>query len=253
MQHLSTDALAALALGESDSRAEHLESCAQCRAELTALRATAERFRAAHVASLDPPAGVWDRILADIGGDSADATAVEADDRPVEAGDRPAGTAPESRMPTGDLVRRRRRRFGVGALVAACAASAVVAASLAVLLVTQVGGDPRSTDLANAALEPLTTAVSPARAEVIERDGQRLLVVDADALPTVDGYLDVWLLDADAQQMVSLGVMDATSTELALPADLDLEAFPVVDVSVEPYDGDPTHSGESIWRGALDL
>ncbi|MGC5077910.1 anti-sigma factor domain-containing protein [Agrococcus sp. DT81.2] len=253
MPHLSTDALAALALGEADARAEHLESCVQCRAELTALRATAERFRAAHVPALDPPAAVWDRILADIGGDSADATAVEADDRPVEAGDRPTGTEHASRMPTGDLVRRRRRRFGVGALVAACAASAVVAASLAVLLVTQVGGGPRSTDLAGAALEPLTTAVSPARAEVIERDGQRLLVVDADALPTVDGYLDVWLLDADAQQMVSLGVMDATSTELALPADLDLEAFPVVDVSVEPYDGDPTHSGESIWRGALDL
>jgi anti-sigma-K factor RskA len=249
MQHLSTDALAALALGEPDARAEHLESCAQCRAELTALRATAARFRAAQIAPLDPPAAVWDRILADIGADAAG----EAEGH-VEAADRPAGAAvPASRMPSGDLVPRRRRRFGVGALVAACAASAVVAASLAVLLVTQVGGGSPSTDLADAALEPLTSAVSPARAEVIERDGQRLLVVDADALPTVDGYLDVWLLDADAQQMVSLGVMDATSTELALPADLDLAAFPVVDVSVEPYDGDPTHSGESIWRGALEL
>ncbi|MFA4840512.1 MAG: anti-sigma factor [Agrococcus sp.] len=251
MQHLSTDALAALALGESDARAEHLESCAQCRAELTALRATAERFRAAQIAPLDPPAAVWDRILADIGADPAH----QADpaEGQTEADDRPDATAvATSRMPSGDLVPRRRRRFGIGALVAACAASAVVAASLAVLLVTQVGG-PRSTDLADAALEPLTSAVSPARAEVIERDGQRLLVVDADALPTVDGYLDVWLLDADAQQMVSLGIMDATSTELALPAGLDLEAFPVVDVSVEPYDGDPTHSGESIWRGALEL
>lgn len=244
MQHLSTDALAALALGESDARAEHLESCAQCRAELTALRETAERFRAAQIAPLDPPAAVWDRILADIQSETG-----EPDATPGVA-ERPAGVA--SRMPSGDLVRRR-RSFGVGALVAACAASAVLAASLAVLLVTQVGGGPRSTDVAGAALEPLTSAVSPARAEVVERGGQRLLVVDADALPTVDGYLDVWLLDADAQQMVSLGVMDATSTELALPADLDLAAFPVVDVSVEPYDGDPTHSGESIWRGALEL
>lgn len=261
MQHLSTDDLAALALGESDARAEHLESCAQCRAELTALRETAARFRAAQIAPLDPPAGVWDRILADIGADApatsgAPGTAATAGVEPaVEPASRPTEDvgAHASRMPSGDLVRRRRRRFGVGALVAACAASAVLAASLAVLVVTQVGGAPRSTDLAGASLEPLTTAVAPARAEVIERDGQRLLVVDADALPTVDGYLDVWLLDADAQQMVSLGVMDAASTELALPADLDLAAFPVVDVSIEPYDGDPTHSGDSIWRGALEL
>lgn len=261
MQHLSTDDLAALALGESDARAEHLESCAPCRAELTALRETAARFRAAQIAPLDPPSGLWDRILADIGADAPATSgapgiaatpgvepAVEPEPRPTED----VG-AHASRMPSGDLVRRRRRRFGVGALVAACAASAVLAASLAVLVVTQVGGASRSTDLAGASLEPLTTAVAPARAEVIERDGQRLLVVDADALPTVDGYLDVWLLDTDAQQMVSLGVMDAASTELALPADLDLAAFPVVDVSIEPYDGDPTHSGDSIWRGALEL
>lgn len=251
MQHLSTDALAALALGESDARAEHLDSCEQCRAELTALRATADRMRAAHVAPIDPPAGVWDRILTDIAPDGA--AAPEAGAQAALASPAPDAAPPAARMPDGDLVRRRRRRFSAAALLAACAGSAVLAASLAVLIVTQSTGAPRSTDLANAALEPLTTAVSPARAEVVERDGQRLLVVDADALPTVDGYLDVWLLDADAQQMVSLGVMDAASTELALPADLDLAAFPVVDVSIEPYDGDPTHSGDSIWRGALEL
>ncbi|MGM1028425.1 MAG: anti-sigma factor domain-containing protein [Actinomycetota bacterium] len=250
MQHLPTDALAALALGESDARAEHLETCSQCRAELTALRETADRYRAAHIAPLEPPAGVWDRILADIASEEAAAAPGPAVERPTaDTGD----AAPAQRMPTGDVVRRRRRRFSARALIAACAGSAVLAASLAVLIVTQVGGAPRSTAFANAALEPLTSTVSAARAEVVERDGQRLLVVDADALPTVDGYLDVWLLDADAQQMVSLGVMDASSTELALPADLDLAAFPVVDVSIEPYDGDPTHSGNSIWRGALEL
>lgn len=260
MQHLSTDALAALALGESDASAQHLESCAACSAELAALRATAERFRASHITPVQPPAGVWDRILADIASEGAPVDAVEPraavtlDAEHEAAADRTAAApAAAPRMPTGDLVRRRRRRFGAGALIAACTASAMLAASLAVLIVTQVGGAPRSTDVANAALEPLTSTVSAARAEVIERDGQRLLVVDADALPTIDGYLDVWLLDADAQQMVSLGVMDSASTELTLPADLDLAAFPVVDVSIEPYDGDPTHSGDSIWRGALEL
>ncbi|MCR8672064.1 anti-sigma factor, partial [Agrococcus sp. HG114] len=134
---------------------------------------------------------------------------------------------------------------------AACAASAAVAATLAVVVVAQLDRGPRPTEVAAAVLDPLSPSVSTARAEVIERDGQRLLVVDADALPQTDGYLDVWLLDAQAQQMVSLGVMDSTTAQLALPADLDLAAFPIVDVSVEPYDGDPTHSGDSIWRGAL--
>ncbi|ROR66310.1 anti-sigma factor [Agrococcus jenensis] len=243
MQHLSTDALTALALGESDASAEHLTTCAHCRAEVSSLRVAADRFRAADVSPVEPPAAVWDRIAADI------AALDEPVPAPIGQPAAPSTRASATRSP--DVARH--RRFSGRALIAACAASAVVAASLAVLLVTQLGGGPRSTDVAGAVLEPLGSSVAPARAEVIERDGQRLLVVDADALPTVDGYLDVWLLDADAQQMVSLGVMDAASTELALPADLDLAAFPVVDVSVEPYDGDPTHSGDSIWRGALEL
>lgn len=244
MQHLSTDALTALALGESDASAEHLATCAHCRAEVSSLRDAADRFRAADIWPIEPPAAVWGRIAADIAALDEPAAA------PIAQPATPSARATAStRSP--DVARR--RRFSGRSLIAACAASALVAASLAVLLVTQLGGGPRSIDIAGAVLEPLGSSVAPARAEVIERDGQRLLVVDADALPTVDGYLDVWLLDADAQQMVSLGVMDAASTELALPADLDLAAFPVVDVSVEPYDGDPTHSGDSIWRGALEL
>jgi hypothetical protein len=40
--------------------------------------------------------------------------------------------------------------------------------------------------------------------------------------------------------------------EFELPADLDLEQFPIVDVSVEPLDGVPTHSGVSVARGELE-
>ncbi len=36
-----------------------------------------------------------------------------------------------------------------------------------------------------------------------------------------------------------------------VPDDVDLDRFDVVDVSVEPDDGDPTHSGASILRGDL--
>jgi hypothetical protein len=38
-----------------------------------------------------------------------------------------------------------------------------------------------------------------------------------------------------------------------LPENLDVGEFPVVDVSNEPIDGDPTHSGDSIVRGVLEV
>ncbi|WP_405217064.1 anti-sigma factor [Agrococcus sp. Ld7] len=253
MEHLSNEQLTALALGHEAEHA-HAATCGACRAEIASLRHAADRYRAADVPALAPPAGIWDRIAADIA-ESEDLEETEDAAAPVEPA---AGVADEptpAHREASHVVRRRRRRFSGGALLAACAASAAVAASVAVLLVSQLGADPRTTDVANAVLDPLESSVSvaPARAEIVERDGQRLLIVDADALPEVDGYLDVWLLDEQAQQMVSLGVMDAESTQLTLPPGLDLATYPIVDVSIEPNDGDPTHSGNSIWRGALDL
>jgi hypothetical protein len=32
---------------------------------------------------------------------------------------------------------------------------------------------------------------------------------------------------------------------------MDMEVFPVVDISVEQFDGDVTHSADSVVRGAL--
>ena len=36
-----------------------------------------------------------------------------------------------------------------------------------------------------------------------------------------------------------------------LPAGMDMQAFPVVDISVEQFDGDVTHSADSVVRGTL--
>jgi len=40
-------------------------------------------------------------------------------------------------------------------------------------------------------------------------------------------------------------------TAYDLPDALDPHAFPIVDVSVEPADGVPAHSGVSVLRSAL--
>ena len=79
-------------------------------------------------------------------------------------------------------------------------------------------------------------------------------VVQASGLPATDGYYEVWLLAPDASSMVSVGMLDATEGgTFPLPAGIDLKSFPVVDVSLEHYDGDVTHSSDSILRGSLDV
>jgi hypothetical protein len=62
----------------------------------------------------------------------------------------------------------------------------------------------------------------------------------------------VWLIDRDVTRLVSLGVLTGSEGRFAVPPSLDLTEFPVVDVSDEPLDGDPAHSGRSIIRGLLD-
>ena len=52
--------------------------------------------------------------------------------------------------------------------------------------------------------------------------------------------------------MVPLGVLRPGTQTFELPAGLDLGEYPIVDVSVEPLDGDPTHSGISVARGELE-
>lgn len=94
-----------------------------------------------------------------------------------------------------------------------------------------------------------------AAARLIEIDGAVMLEVSVagldDEMATVDGYLELWLTDAELDRVLPLGVL-APGQRYRVPDDLALGEFPVVDVSVEQPDGDPGHSGRSIWRGPLE-
>jgi anti-sigma-K factor RskA len=66
------------------------------------------------------------------------------------------------------------------------------------------------------------------------------------------GFYEVWLLDRSAKRLVALGLLGPSeSGSFRLPPDLDLGRYPLVDVSVEPDDGNPAHSGVSAVRGDL--
>lgn len=115
--------------------------------------------------------------------------------------------------------------------------------------------DPEASEpevVASADLAALEDSVEPATAQIVERDGQRVLRVEAASLPTVeDGYLQVWLLEDDVAGMVTIGALTEGGEEFILPQGLSTDTFTTVDVSVEHYDGNPEHSGESLWRGAI--
>lgn len=77
------------------------------------------------------------------------------------------------------------------------------------------------------------------------------MTVTLTAPDASDGYREVWLISSDASRLVSLGVLRGTDGSFTIPDGLDLGTFDLVDVSEEPYDGDPGHSGDSIVRGQL--
>jgi anti-sigma-K factor RskA len=233
VQHCTPEQLALAALRETlpADDAAHLASCDRCRAEVASLQRGVDLLAvpefAAPGASVPPPPRVWDAIVAATG----------------------AGT--QAAPPEDDVVvPLRRRRRPLLLVAAAVVAGAVIGAGAVAVL---RGGDDRGETLEAVALDPLADNDASGRATVVVRgDGSRLLEVDLDAAALDDSYYEIWLIDRDVVGMVPLGVVRPGSQTVELPADLDLSQYPLVDVSVEPLDGNPTHSGVSVARGELD-
>jgi hypothetical protein len=144
--------------------------------------------------------------------------------------------------------------------LAAAAAVAVVVAGFTVGVWSR-DADPGRRLLASARLDPLDGGdpvgpvgpVGPVDAELVESDDGLLLdlrLADAD-LPTPDGHFyEVWLVDPAGRGTISLGPARDDDT-YSVPADLDHHDFAVVEVTVEPTDGDPAPSGVTVLRGTL--
>ncbi len=131
-------------------------------------------------------------------------------------------------------------------MAAAAAVALVVGVVAGGLLGRSVVEAP--TTLATIQLAPLADTVEPTTAALQQRPDGRTIQLDLTDLPPTDGFHEVWLLDPDTGALVSLGPARADGTYV-VPATVDLVELPVLDVSVEPRDGDPTHSGDSLLRG----
>lgn len=259
MSHLDPDQLTLLALGEpvaTDADSEHLATCEACARELADLRRTAllARTTVGDGGLESPPDRVWTRLTEELG---LSGTVPEPPSGAIDApttdaqgdadADADADAVEEPHAATGTSRGRRRSR-----VIWALAASLVLIAGIGAGI-WAVAAALAPTAIAAAALEPFPDHPDASGSADVEvaRDGSRTLTVTLDGDQAEDGYREVWLIRNDAAALISLGVLEGAEGSFAIPAGVDLQEYSIVDISVEPVDGDPAHSGDSIVRGEL--
>ena len=264
MEHLDPEIAALAALGEplaDPAASDHVAQCESCQREINALRATISVARSSigETTLLAPPARVWQALHAQLG--LSPVVAVAPTLLPTMMTSAPS--SPVMPLPLADPVapvvqldRFRERRANIRRLVVPVAASAAAAALVAGGVVWWGAAEPRDANqlIASAQLDALPEwQGASGQATVAERpDGERIVQVSLDAAASDDIVREVWLLTENVDGLISLGWLTGSQGEFVVPASVDLTKFSVVDISAEPIDGDPTHSGDSIVRGALD-
>lgn len=256
VSHPDDDTLAVLALGEEVDRvvAAHVASCVQCGAEIQSYSRVVLAGRALEPADAPlvmPPRAVWDRIAADIGLDPA-LLPLQAPPSEHAGPDREFDDPASARPPAPvDLDARRtstgRARSRAGLLVAASVAGALL--GVGATLSWQALDDPDT--VAFTVLEPLPGKAASGEVKLVGTGEKRELNLLLDTDAPDDAYLQVWLMSPDLQRMVPVGVLEDGVGFWRVPAELDIDEFPVVDVSIEPFDGNAAHSTDSLVRGQL--
>jgi hypothetical protein len=216
-----------------DGVRQHVDDCAQCADGMQwAVRLDAAAARIGGDTQLvSPPPAVWGRIEAELA---------------------PAGP---SLVPRTSVARRSRRR---SVLVAAAALTGVVLGGVGGYVLADRGGSSSDRPLASAGtpvaagtLDPVGQDVGSGRLVMSRLDGARSLTITFARTVTGPGYVEAWLLDPLTDEMLALGIVGPGGGTVTVPPDADLSRFTTVDISREPFDGDPAHSAESLSRGVL--
>ncbi len=143
-------------------------------------------------------------------------------------------------------LRRQHRRAWLG--VAAVVVAGLVIGGGLLLSAGRNDNVVASTALTNKGLSPLG-AESSGEAEIIRRGSSYRLHINLSGVPNEPAsYVEVWLIDRQVKGMISLGPFHGDG-DYTIPSGVDPAKYPIVDVSIEPADGVPTHSGVSIVRG----
>lgn len=274
MVHVNSALLAGQALGQDDAldaaELEHLASCGHCRAELDQYRrvVTLSQETQASDAPNPPLDRIWRSIQAELAPNSATEviaatkTMVADSVSPLTANDKPpsdeqlddgrANDVPATDKTTDagsekPIAGRRRKWWPI---VAAAAALGLVVGAGATVIINRNDVDVA----ASTPLSALPGQTGHGTAELLRARNDPELRVSVDGPLPADRYREVWLINSDGQRMYSLGVLPESGTgTYPLPTLLadGLDGFTIVDVSIEPYDGNPEHSRNSQVRGNL--
>ena len=281
MVHVNSALLAGHALGQDDALdaadQEHLASCSHCRAELDQYRRVVTLGQGTQASETPTPPldRIWRSIQAELAPTSATegiaaTKTMEADSvPPVTPNDRPASDVPGNDETANDkpvsvvaasdettdaggekpIAGRRRKWWPI---VAAAAALGLVVGAGATVIINR--NDVQVA--ASTALSALPGHTGHGTAELLRTPNDPELRVSVDGPQPADppSYREVWLINSDGQRMYSLGVLPESGTgTYPLPTLLanGLDGFTIVDVSIEPYDGNPAHSRNSQVRGSL--
>lgn len=256
--HLDADRLVFIALGEehpTDAERSHLGTCPDCPGELAALTHVAAVGRETRDTSdlPMPPSRVWDQIVAATTGATVTAGATDGAGANVTAGATDGvGAGPAGVRPALATVSQLPARWARTVVVALAAAVLGIVGTVGAFHVSERVNRP--TVAAQTVLTAYgdTPATAHGSAELLSRNGQTALEIHVADLPPAPGYYEVWLINPNDLQMISVGVLGGQSdVVLPLPSTVDISRYRLVDVSAELYDGNSAHSGHSLLRGTL--
>jgi hypothetical protein len=229
VQHCDEEVIALIALGETVDASDdaHVQQCPRCQSRVDQLAAVVATTRSLtdNDRPVVPPASVWSGVTNELG-----------------------LAGPPSNVVSLDRARSRRRTWVFAA------AAAVVGIALGSVVTVGVQESGTQADLvAQASLDSIEDSGYQGTASVETVDGQAVLVVSVPDLPVLsDEYYEVWMATPDTATMVAIGTLNpGQEGRFVLPAGMDTTSFPVVDVSVEAFDGDAGHSAKSVVRGQL--
>lgn len=219
--HVDPELLGLLALGErvgtSDDRA-HVRDCPECAGELSELQRVVTLGRHADTTLAVPRPEVWSRILEELALDPT--LELTAD--------------PSMSLPPDPL------------------APPSVASSVEAPVASGSADELR----AHAQLRPVAASWSDAsgRAELAtDQHGRRLLQVALHVDLPASGVRQAWLVHRDDPRVrQTLGVLDGPHGLWTVPHSIDLEQYPIIDIS-QQGPGETEHSGQTIVRGEFTL
>ena len=137
-------------------------------------------------------------------------------------------------------------------MIAVAAAFGLIVGVIGTIVVNGINN--RDQVIESARLTALPGKSGDGTAALIRTNGTTMLRVSIDVPPDPGAFHELWLINKDGRRMQDLGVLPPDGQgDYPLPTALQsgLRGYTIVDVSIEPFDGNPEHSRNSVVRGQL--